>query len=126
MGGFRIQGKRTSESQAAFGEQSRNDILSDALAIQEAGAFAVVVEGVPTLLGEEITKSLSIPTIGIGAGPHCRGQILVIHDLLGLTKHKPKFAKQYIDLDGQIVTALKTFQHEVREGSFPDENYCYR
>ncbi len=94
MGGFRVQGKKD--------EQARQ-LLADAKAVEEAGAFAVVLEGIPADLGRQITETLSIPTIGIGAGVHCDGQVLVIHDILGLCeKYSPKFVKRFADVSGTI------------------------
>ncbi|MCC6220005.1 MAG: 3-methyl-2-oxobutanoate hydroxymethyltransferase [Deltaproteobacteria bacterium] len=121
MGGFKVQGKAVSEE---------NKIIEDALAIEEAGAFAVVLEGIPPDLAGRITQQLHIPTIGIGAGAECSGQVLVLHDLLGLklpeeTK-KPKFVKQYASLGQDVIEAVKTFAEEVRELKFPTEEYTYK
>jgi len=118
MGGYRVQGKQD--------EQARQ-LLQDARAVQDAGAFAVVVEGVPAGLGKEITASLSIPTIGIGAGPDCDGQVLVLHDILGLfDKYAPKFVKRYIDLSGPIRQGVGDYVREVKEGVFPGPEHCFK
>jgi len=94
--------------------------------VEEGGAFSVVLEGIPLDLAEEITKKLSIPTIGIGAGAHCDGQVLVVHDMLGLfDMYTPKFVKQYADLKGIMGDAVKRFIAEVREGSFPDDEHSF-
>jgi 3-methyl-2-oxobutanoate hydroxymethyltransferase len=107
LGGYRVQ---------RDGEQ----LLKDALAAEEAGAFAVVVECVPGKLGAEITRRVSIPTIGIGAGPDCDGQVLVTQDLLGLSESpRPKFVKAYVDLRSIVTDAVGRFRDEVREGSYP-------
>jgi 3-methyl-2-oxobutanoate hydroxymethyltransferase len=110
MGGYKIQGKKEGEAEA---------LLADALAVEEAGAFALVLEGIPAVLAERITRELRIPTIGIGAGPHCSGQVLVIHDLLGLSGRKLRFARQYVDLEKAISEAVRKFLGDVREGDFP-------
>src|SRR3990170_3108194 len=112
MGGYRIQGKNEGQADA---------LMADALAVQEAGAFAVVLEGIPSTVAERITRELSIPTIGIGAGPHCSGQVLVIHDLLGLSGRKLKFARQYADLEKVISEAVGRYLEDVRSGGFPSE-----
>lgn len=110
MGGYKIQGKKEGQVEA---------LLADALAVQEAGAFAVVLEGVPAVLAERITRELRIPTIGIGAGPQCSGQVLVIHDLLGLSGRKLKFARQYADLEKVISEAVKNYLDDIKSGNFP-------
>src|SRR3990172_7506197 len=112
MGGYKIQGRKEGQAEA---------LLADALAVQEAGAFAVVLEGVPAVLAERITREIRIPTIGIGAGPYCSGQVLVIHDLLGLSGRKLKFARQYADLEKVISDAVKNYLEDVKTGSFPSE-----
>lgn len=118
MGGYRVQGKQD--------EQARQ-LLQDARAVQDAGAFAVVVEGVPAGLGKAITASLSIPTIGIGAGPDCDGQVLVLHDILGLfDKYAPKFVKRYIDLSGPIRQGVGDYVREVKDGVFPGPEHCFK
>jgi 3-methyl-2-oxobutanoate hydroxymethyltransferase len=115
MGGFKVQGKKSGRQPGA-----RERLLEDAQAVADAGAFAVVLEGVPMDLAHEITEMLPIPTIGIGAGPYCDGQILVIHDILGLSeRYAPKFAKRYADLQGVISQAVNAYISEVRGGAFP-------
>lgn len=117
FGGYKIQGR---------GEGQAGAILQDALAVEEAGAFAVVLEGIPLQLAKEITQRLSIPTIGIGAGPHCDGQILVAHDMLGLfDDFTPKFVKQYANLKAVIGKAVDTYAAEVRSNAFPDEQHTF-
>ena len=117
MGGFRVQGR---------GEKGRARVLADALAVQEAGAFAVVLEGVPASLASEIRVRLDIPTIGIGAGPDCDGQVLVMHDLLGLNDWTPSFVKQYANLGALASQAARAFADDVVNGKFPDEEHSYR
>jgi len=115
MGGFKVQGKKSGRQPGA-----RERLIEDAQAVTDAGAFAVVLEGVPMDLAHEITEMLPIPTIGIGAGPYCDGQILVIHDILGLTdRFAPKFVKRYADLQGVISQAVNSYISEVRGGAFP-------
>lgn len=112
MGTYRVQGK---------GAEAEK-LLRDAKAVEEAGAFAVVLECVPRQLAKEITDMLSIPTIGIGAGPECDGQVLVIHDLLGLLgSFRPKFVKTYMNLRQDMEKAVKDYIGEVKEGVFPDD-----
>jgi len=117
FGGFRIQGKT---------QEAAEQVLRDAVAVQEGGAFAVVLEGIPSRLGARITRELDIPTIGIGAGPDCDGQVLVIHDMLHLfLDFTPKFAKLYADVGDMTRVALTSFREEVRDGRFPAEEHCY-
>ncbi len=117
FGGYKVQGKE---------KEQRELIVHDALAVEEGGAFSVVLEGIPMDLAQEITRRLSIPTIGIGAGVHCDGQILVVHDMLGLfDMYTPKFVKRYADLRGVMADAVKNFILEVREGKFPDEEHSF-
>ena len=100
--------------------------MDDALAVQHAGAFAVVLEGIPAALAAEISAELTIPTIGIGAGPSCDGQVLVIHDILGLCeKYSPKFVKRYADLAPLISDAVTRYVAEVRSGEFPTEEHSF-
>jgi 3-methyl-2-oxobutanoate hydroxymethyltransferase len=116
MGSYRVQGK---------GKEAEG-LIQDAKAVEEAGAFSVVMECVPRQLAKEITDMLSIPTIGIGAGPECDGQVLVIHDLLGLLgSQRPKFVKGYLNMREQMDTAIKNFIEEVRSGSFPDDAHSF-
>jgi len=118
FGGYRVQGKEKAEREA---------VLKDALAVEEAGAFSVVLEGIPADLAREITQRLSIPTIGIGAGVNCDGQVLVVHDMLGLfDMYTPKFVKKYADLKTVMAKAVKNFIAEVREKKFPDEKHSFR
>ena len=116
MGGYKIQGRKEGQAEA---------LMADALAVQEAGAFAVVLEGIPSTVAEGITSELSIPTIGIGAGPNCNGQVLVIHDLLGLSGRKLKFARQYADLEKVISDAVGHYLEDVRSGDFPSEQESF-
>jgi 3-methyl-2-oxobutanoate hydroxymethyltransferase len=117
MGGYRVQGRD---------EQRANEIVDGARALEDAGVFAIVLEGIPCALAARVTAALAVPTIGIGAGPQCDGQVLLIHDLLGLTLgHRPKFVKSYADCGGQAAQAVKQFCHEVRGGLFPDEEHSY-
>jgi 3-methyl-2-oxobutanoate hydroxymethyltransferase len=118
MGGFKVQGREAAEAER---------LKDDALAVQEAGAYSVVIEGVPMDLAAEISSSLTIPTIGIGAGIGCDGQVLVINDLLGLDEgFKPRFVKRYATLHSTIVDAVQDYLSEVRQGSFPDEAHSFR
>lgn len=101
-------------------------LKSDILVLQEAGCFSVVLEKIPAKLAEEVTKSVKIPTIGIGAGPHCDGQVLVVHDMLGLNKgFKPRFLRQYLNLFDQINGAVGSYVKDVKSGSFPNESEQY-
>lgn len=118
MGGYLVQGRD---------EDSAKRLYRDALALQDAGCYALVLEGVPLELAQEITGALSIPTIGIGAGVHCDGQVLVCYDLLGLNPDfKPKFVKRYADLYGTTRSAAETFFAEVRTEAFPDEDHSFK
>jgi 3-methyl-2-oxobutanoate hydroxymethyltransferase len=118
MGGYRVQGKET--EQAA-------QLVADARAVQEAGAFALVLEGIPTPLAQRITAELTIPTIGIGAGVHCDGQVLVIHDILGLCeKYSPKFVKRYADVSEIISKGIEDYIREVKAGVFPDVEHSFK
>ncbi len=117
MGGYRVQGKSEEQAQR---------LLADAAAIEEAGAFAVVLEGIPQKLAACITSELAIPTIGIGAGVHCDGQVLVIHDILGLCeKYSPKFVKRYADLKPIIADAVSRYIAEVKGGEFPTDAHSF-
>jgi 3-methyl-2-oxobutanoate hydroxymethyltransferase len=117
MGGHRVQGQRHGEK---AGQRER--IIDDALAVEDAGAFAIVLEGMPLDLAAEITDRLTIPTIGIGAGPHCDGQILVLHDVLGLCNgFSPKFAKRYAELWQAAGDAIADYAREVRSHAFPTD-----
>jgi 3-methyl-2-oxobutanoate hydroxymethyltransferase len=111
MGGFKVQGR---------GEGEDERLVADALAMEAAGAYALVLEGIPTEIAQRITAALSIPTIGIGAGPHCDGQVLVIYDLLGMDESfKPKFVRRYEHLGERIRTAVGAYVEDVRQGAFP-------
>jgi 3-methyl-2-oxobutanoate hydroxymethyltransferase len=101
------------------------ELLNDAIALEGAGAFAVVLECVPAEVARLITERLTVPTIGIGAGPFCDGQILVLHDALGLTPWSPRLAKRYLELGGMIADAARSYIREVREGAFPAAEHCY-
>jgi 3-methyl-2-oxobutanoate hydroxymethyltransferase len=117
LGGFRTQGK-TSEQAL--------QLVADAHALVEAGCFALVLEAVPAAVATRITEALEIPTIGIGAGAGCDGQVLVYHDLLGLTEgHLPRFVKRYANLSAEIRDALAAYAEEVRSGTFPDDEHSY-
>jgi 3-methyl-2-oxobutanoate hydroxymethyltransferase len=120
MGGFRVQG-RTRGHRAG----DRERLLDDARAVEAAGAFALVLEGMPRDLAEEITAMLAIPTIGIGAGPGCDGQVLVMHDLLGLTERTPKFARRFADLRTEVLRAARGYVDDVVAGRFPNDEECY-
>ncbi|MCE5272355.1 3-methyl-2-oxobutanoate hydroxymethyltransferase [bacterium] len=117
LGGLKVQGKD---------EESARRILADARAVEEAGAFAVVLEAVPRRLAALITSRLNIPTIGIGAGPDCDGQILVLHDILGLSPRAPKFAKVFADLPAEVLRGVQAYCDEVRSGAFPDDSHSFR
>jgi len=117
LGGYRVQGKTT---------DSAEQLLRDARAVEAAGAFAIVLEAVPRELAAQITRELRIPTIGIGAGPDCDGQILVLHDLLGLTfTSTPKFARQYAAVGETIANAVRQYAEDVRGGGFPADSESY-
>ncbi|HEV2216072.1 MAG TPA: 3-methyl-2-oxobutanoate hydroxymethyltransferase [Candidatus Dormibacteraeota bacterium] len=117
MGGFKVQGK--TDTQAAR-------ILKDAKALEEAGAFSVVLEGMPSALAGRVTKALRVPTIGIGAGPQTDGQVLVFHDFVGLTTGKaPKFVKRYANLAEEVERAAQRFAEDVRNGTFPGPEHEY-
>lgn len=117
MGGYKVQGKTKNDA---------DTLMEDAHAVEEAGAFAIVLEGIPSELARDITSCLSIPTIGIGAGPHCDGQVLVINDMIGMnTVRTPKFVKKYADVRTVIDTAVRRYIEEVEEGVFPSKNESY-
>lgn len=107
-------------------EAEANKLRTDALALEKAGCFAIVMEKIPALLGKEVTESLNIPTIGIGAGGHCDGQVLVVNDMLGLTKgFTPRFLRQYLDLYGEIKGAAQNYVADVKNRNFPSEKEQY-
>ena len=118
MGGFRVQGRE---------EEQAKKILADAKAVEDAGAFAMVLEGIPSGLAKTITESVGIPTIGIGAGADCDGQVLVIHDILGLCdKYSPKFVKRYADVSATISTGIEQYIKEVKDGDFPTAAHSFK
>jgi 3-methyl-2-oxobutanoate hydroxymethyltransferase len=115
MGGYRVQGR---------GEDATR-VLEEARSLEKAGAFAIVLEGMPADLGVEITQALEIPTIGIGAGPGTDAQVLVLHDLLGLSERRPRFARAYADLRETIAGAAAAFAADVEAGTFPSAEHAY-
>ncbi len=117
FGGFKVQGKE---------EKNARQIIEDAKLLEEAGAFAIVLECVPSKLAKLISKSLHIPTIGIGAGNECDGQVLVINDLLGMfNDFIPKFVKQYAQLNQNVISSVQTYNNEVKSGDFPTEKHTF-
>ncbi len=117
MGGYRVQGKKIDQARA---------LVDDAVALEDAGVFALVLEGMPETTGRAITEAISIPTLGIGAGRYCDGQVLVFHDLVGLGEGTPpKFARRYARIGDAIATAVGRFIADVRDGSFPSEAEIY-
>ncbi|HEX3640072.1 MAG TPA: 3-methyl-2-oxobutanoate hydroxymethyltransferase [Ktedonobacteraceae bacterium] len=118
MGGYRVQGKSI---------EAARTLIEDAKALAEAGVFALVLEGIPTALARIITQEIPIPTIGIGAGPDCDGQVLVFHDVLGFqqTDHVPKFVRQYANLAESATAALQQYCADVQSGMFPDDSESY-
>jgi 3-methyl-2-oxobutanoate hydroxymethyltransferase len=117
LGGFKVQAKTA---------RAARKLIDDALALEDAGAFSIVLESVPAPVAALATERLDIPTIGIGAGVDCDGQVLVLHDVLGLFgDFKPKFAKRYADVGAQVTEALRQFDREVRDGTFPAEEHSF-
>jgi 3-methyl-2-oxobutanoate hydroxymethyltransferase len=117
MGGYRVQGRKRDEIRA---------LVDDARALEEAGAFALVLEGMPEAAGRAVTEAVGVPTIGIGAGRHCDGQVLVFHDLVGLGDGPiPKFARRYAAVGEIIADAARRFAADVRDGSFPSDAETY-
>jgi 3-methyl-2-oxobutanoate hydroxymethyltransferase len=120
FGGLKVQARSADD---------REQLIADAHALEDAGAFALVLEGIPRDLAAQVSQELTIPTIGIGAGPDCDAQVLVIHDLLGITGHLrgtvPKFVKPYADLGDRIVSAARAYADDVREGRFPDDAHSF-
>jgi len=120
FGGMRVQGRS---------DDARERILADAVALERAGAFAVVLEGMPRDLAGQVTASLAIPTIGIGAGPDCDAQVLVTYDIIGITQHTrgslPKFARVFAEVGDQVVGAVQSFAAAVGEGTFPDDAHSF-
>lgn len=118
LGGFRMQGR---------GQEAAAKVVADARAIEQAGAYAIVLEAIPPDLAGRVTAEVGVPTIGIGAGPACDGQVLVCTDLLGMAHdHTPKFAKRYAALGDAVVDAVKRYVAEVRSGAFPAEEHAYK
>jgi len=118
LGGYKVQGKK---------EDAARKIIEDAKILEDAGAFSLVLECVPEGLAADVTGSLSIPTIGIGAGVHCDGQVLVINDLLGMSdRFTPKFVKKYVNLNPEIKKAVKNYIGEVKQGNFPDTEHSFK
>jgi len=117
FGGFKVQGKDL---------ETANKLIKDAKALDAAGVFAIVLEGVPAKLAQRVTAEVSVPTIGIGAGVYCDGQVLVINDMLGMTSgHVPKFVKKFANLEPLIISALQDYKREVEEGTFPGEEHSF-
>jgi 3-methyl-2-oxobutanoate hydroxymethyltransferase len=116
LGGYKYQGRNDDDAE---------HILQDALAVQEAGAFSLVIEGVKETVARDISEKIIIPTIGIGASPACDGQVLVIDDMLGMGEYVPSFVKHYADLPAVITKAVKTYADEVRTRKFPSAEYCF-
>ena len=117
LGGFKAQGRTA--------EKARK-LIEDARELENAGCFSVVLEAVPAAVAAEVTRALTIPTIGIGAGRECDGQVLVWHDLLGLYEGRaPRFVKRYADVGTEIRKALETYADEVRTGRFPEDQHTY-
>lgn len=118
LGGFKVQGKSTESAQT---------LINDAKALQEAGAQLLVLEAIPSDLGKKVTESIQIPTIGIGAGPDCSGQVLVMHDMLGaFPGRSPKFVKNFLSGQGSIEEAFKCYVQEVKTGKFPGPEHCFK
>ncbi|MBN1621548.1 MAG: 3-methyl-2-oxobutanoate hydroxymethyltransferase [Endomicrobiales bacterium] len=118
MGGYKVQGKD---------KDSAKKLVDSAKMLEESGVFALVLECIPADLARTITSNISIPTIGIGAGPHCDGQVLVLDDMLGLcSRVKPKFVKQYVNIRAKILDAVKQYCSEVKEGRFPSDEHTYK
>ncbi|MBI4400803.1 MAG: 3-methyl-2-oxobutanoate hydroxymethyltransferase [Nitrospirae bacterium] len=116
-GGYKVQGKERDRAET---------LMADAKALESAGAFAIVLEAIPTNLAKAITEALTIPTVGIGAGPHCDGQVLVLYDLLGLfDEFVPKFVKPYAHLKADALQALRRYKEEVEHGKFPTDSESY-
>jgi len=116
LGGYRIQGRDSEQIEK---------LLADARAVADAGAFAIVVELVPAAVARRLSESVAPPTIGIGSGPHCDGQVLVLHDLLGLNPRPPRFVKVYANLEKVITGAIRRYAADVREGRFPTRRYSF-
>ena len=118
MGGYKVQGKT---------EEAASRLIEEAHMVEDAGAFALLIEAIPMSLADRITKELSIPTIGIGAGPHCDGQVLVLHDVIGMfERFVPKFVKRYASLKDEALKAIMTYREEVEKGEFPSEDQSFK
>jgi len=118
MGGYKVQGKT---------EEAAKNLLREAHIVEDAGAFALLLEAIPINLAKKITKELSIPTIGIGAGPHCDGQVLVLHDVIGMfERFVPKFVKRYANLKEEALKAIETYRKEVEQGVFPSDEQSFK
>jgi 3-methyl-2-oxobutanoate hydroxymethyltransferase len=117
LGGFKVQGKDAKAAQK---------IIEDALMLEDAGAFSVILEAIPAPIAKRITERLTVPTIGIGAGVHCDGQVLVVHDMLGLfDRFTPKFVKRYVNLSESMIKAFESFREEVSSGEFPTDQHSF-
>jgi 3-methyl-2-oxobutanoate hydroxymethyltransferase len=117
LGGFKVQGREEAQAEA---------LIEDALALQDAGVFAIVLEAIPAALAKRVTEALRVPTIGIGAGKHCDGQVLVCYDMLGMfDDFKPKFVKRYANLKETITEAMNTYAAEVKNVTFPDDSHIF-
>ncbi len=117
LGGFKVQGKNT---------EMAMELVKDAKALEEAGAFAIILEAIPASLAKIVTERVNVPTIGIGAGPNCDGQVLVLHDMLTMfDKFVPKFVKQYADIGKEIRTALDEYSQEIKSGQFPEKEHSF-
>jgi 3-methyl-2-oxobutanoate hydroxymethyltransferase len=118
MGGYKVQGRT---------EESAMRLIEEAHIAEDAGAFLLLLEAIPMELAKRITEEVSIPTIGIGAGPYCDGQVLVLHDVIGLfERFLPKFAKRYVNLKDEALRAIKTYKEEVENGIFPSEEHSFK
>ena len=118
MGGYKVQGKT---------EESAKQLIEEAHKVEDAGAFSLLLEAIPMDLAQTISRELSIPTIGIGAGPHCDGQVLVLHDVIGLfDRFVPKFIKQYANLKETALNAIKEYREDIEKGTFPSEDQSFK
>ncbi len=118
MGGYKVQGKT---------KESAKRLVEEAHIVEDAGAFSLLLEAIPMNLAKQITEELTIPTIGIGAGPHCDGQVLVLYDVIGLfERFLPKFAKQYINLKEEVLKAVKAYKDEIEKGIFPSDEQSFK
>ena len=118
MGGYKVQGKT---------EESAKRLIDEAHIVEDAGAFSLLLEAIPMNLAKQITEELSIPTIGIGAGPHCNGQVLVLHDVIGLfERFIPKFIKRYANVKDDVLNAIRSYKEEIEKGVFPSEEQSFK